>query len=126
MAILAYAEMGNMKAVRFVGSSLDDLRELPRQAQKDIGFALFEAQLGGKSYFAKPLKGFKGAGVLEIVEDLDGDTYRAVYTVKLADAIYVLHVFQKKSKRGIATPKADMDLIKSRLKLAEQMSREPE
>ena len=126
MAILAYAEMGTMKAVRFVGSSRDDLRALPRQAQKDIGFALFEAQLGGKSYFAKPLKGFKGAGVLEIVEDLDGDTYRAVYTVKLADAIYVLHVFQKKSKRGIATPKADMDLIKSRLKLAEQMSREPE
>ena len=126
MAILAYAEMGNMKAVRFVGSSLDDLRALPRPAQKDIGFALFEAQLGGKSYFAKPLKGFKGAGVLEIVEDLDGDAYRAAYTVKLADAIYVLHVFQKKSKRGIATPKADMDLIKSRLKLAEQMSREPE
>ena len=115
-----------MKAVRFVGSSLDDLRALPRQAQKDVGFALFEAQLGGKSYFAKPLKGFKGASVLEIVEDLDGDTYRAVYTVKLADAIYVLHVFQKKSKRGIAMPKADMDLIKSRLKLAEQMSREPE
>ena len=126
MLILAYAELETMKAVRFVGSSLDDLRALPRQAQKDIGFALFEAQLGGKSYFAKPLKGFKGAGVLEIVEDLDGDTYRAVYTVKLADAIYVLHVFQKKSKRGIATPKADMDLIKSRLKLAEQMSREPE
>ncbi len=115
-----------MKPLRFVASSLDDLRSLPAQAQKDIGFALFEAQLGSKSYHARPLKGFKGAGVVEVVEDLDGDTYRAVYTVKLADAVYVLHVFQKKSKRGIATPQADMDHIKSRLKLAEQMSKDTE
>jgi phage-related protein len=115
-----------MKPLRFVASSLNDLRALPEQAQKDIGFALYEAQLGGKSYYAKPLKGFKGAGVLEVVEDLDGDTYRAAYTVKLADAIYVLHVFQKKSKRGAATPQADMDLIRSRLKLAEQMSKDAE
>ena len=115
-----------MKPVRFIGSSLADLKALPDQARKDIGFALYEAQLGGKSYHAKPLKGFKGAGVLEVVEDLDGDTYRAVYTVKLADAIYVLHVFQKKSKRGIATPKVDVDLIRSRLKLAEQQSKERE
>jgi phage-related protein len=115
-----------MKPVRFVASSLDDLRSLPPQAQKDIGFALYEAQLGGKSYHAKPLKGFKGAGVLEVVEDLEGDTYRAVYTVRLADAVYVLHVFQKKSKRGIATPQADLDLIRSRLKLAEQMSKDAE
>ncbi len=113
-----------MRPLRFVASSLNDLRALPAQAQKDIGYALFEAQLGGKSFHAKPLKGFKGAGVLEVVEDLDGDTFRAVYTVKLADAIYVLHVFQKKSKRGIATPQADLDLIKSRLKLAEQMSKD--
>ncbi len=113
-----------MKPVRFVGSSLGDLRALPLQAQRDIGFALYEAQIGGKSYHAKPLKGFKGAGVLEVVEDLDGDTYRAVYTVKLADAVYVLHVFQKQSKRGIATPQVDLDLIKSRLNLAEQQSRE--
>ena len=115
-----------MKAVRFIGSSLADLKALPDQAQRDIGFALYEAQLGGKSYHAKPLKGFKGAGVLEVIEDLDGDTYRAVYTVKLLDAIYVLHVFQKKSKRGIATPQADLDLIKSRLKMAEQQSKERE
>lgn len=113
-----------MKPLRFVASSRDDLRALPVQAQKDIGFALFEAQLGGKSFHAKPLKGFKGTGVLEVLEDLDGDTFRAVYTVKLADAIYVLHVFQKKSKRGIATPQADVDLIKSRLKMAEQMSKD--
>ena len=113
-----------MKPLRFVASALNDLRALPAQAQKDIGFALYEAQLGGKSYHAKPLKGFKSAGVLEVVEDLDGEAFRAVYTVKLADAIYVLHVFQKKSKRGIATPQADMDLIRSRLKLAQGMSEE--
>jgi phage-related protein len=113
-----------LKPVRFVGSSRDDLKALPVQVQKDIGFALYEAQLGGKSYFAKPLKGFKGAGVLEIVEDIDGDTYRAVYTVRLADAVYVLHVFQKKSKRGIMTPKTDIELIKSRIKLAERLSAE--
>ena len=115
-----------MKPLRFVASALNDLRALPAQAQKDIGFALYEAQLGGKSYHAKPLKGFKSAGVLEVVEDLDGEAFRAVYTVKLADAIYVLHVFQKKSKRGIATPQADMDLIRSRLKQAQEMSEEAE
>ena len=115
-----------MQPVRLVGSSLDDLKALPEQTQKDIGFALYEAQLGGKSFQAKPLKGFKGAGVLEIVEDFDGDTFRAVYSVRLPDAIYVLHVFQKKSKRGIATSKAELDLIKSRLKLAEQSSKEQE
>jgi phage-related protein len=113
-----------MKPVHFVASSLDDLSALPTQVQRDIGFALYEAQLGGKSYHAKPLAGFKGAGVLEVVEDARGDTCRAVYTVRLADAIYVLHVFQKKAKRGIATPQADMDLIRSRLKLAEQMARD--
>ena len=115
-----------MKPVRFVGSSLGDLRALPEQAQRDIGFALYEAQIGGKSYHAKPLKGFRGAGVLEVVEDLDGDTYRAVYTVKLADAVYVLHVFQKKSKRDAATPQADINLIQSRLKTAQQQSSEQE
>ena len=115
-----------MKPVRFVGSSLDDLLALPEQVQKDIGFALYEAQIGGKSYHAKPLKGFKGGGVLEVVEDHDGDTYRAVYTVKLADAVYVLHVFQKKFKHGAATPQADIDLIRSRLKMAQQLSKERE
>jgi phage-related protein len=113
-----------MKPIRFIASALDDLHALPEQAQQDIGFALYEAQLGGKSYHAKPLRGFGGAGVLEVVEDLDGDAFRAVYTVKFADAIYVLHVFQKKSKRGIATPQADMNVIRSRLKLAEEMSKE--
>ena len=107
-----------MKPVSWVGSSLDDLREFPTEVQDDIGYALYLAQLGGKHADAKPLKGYKGAGVLEIVERLDGDTYRAVYAVKLESAVYVLHAFQKKSKRGVATPKADLDLIDRRLKEA--------
>ncbi|CAN0444319.1 unnamed protein product, partial [Phaeothamnion confervicola] len=83
-----------------------------------FGFALYEAQLGGKSGSAKPLAGFGGASVLELVEDHKGDTFRAVYTVKLADTIYVLHCFQKKSTKGIETPKPTIELIKRRLKLA--------
>lgn len=107
-----------MKLVHWMGSSLKDPRDLPDAVQDDIGYALYLAQMGGRHSNAKPLKGFKGAGVLEVVEDYDGDTYRAVYTVKLAAAIYVLHVFQKKSKFGIVTSKADIDLIKKRLKQA--------
>lgn len=107
-----------MKLLHWIGSSLDDLRTMPDAVQDAVGFALYVAQMGGKHDAAKPLSGFKGAGVLEIVENHDGETYRAVYTVRLASAVYVLHVFQKKSKRGIATPKADIDLIKKRLKVA--------
>jgi len=81
---------------------------------------LWDAQLGLKAPYAKPLRGFRGAGVLEIVDDFEGDTYRAVYTVRFADAVYVLHAFQKKSKRGIATPKAALELIEQRLKRARQ------
>jgi phage-related protein len=88
-----------------------------------FGFALYLAQGGGKHPDAKPLSGFQGAGVPEVVEDHDGDTFRAVYTVRFADALYVLHVFQKNSKRGIATPAKDIELIKSRLKLAEELHR---
>ena len=91
---------------------------LPVGARKDIGVALYAAQIGEQSAFAYPMAGFGGAHVLEIVSDLDGNTYRGVYTVKFEDAIYVLHVFQKKSKRGSQIPKPDMDLIKRRLKLA--------
>jgi phage-related protein len=108
------------KDIWFIASSHGDLKELPNEVQKDIGFALYQAEIGGKSFFAKPLSGFSGAGVLEVVVDEDGDTFRAVYTVKLKHAVYVLHVFQKKSKSGIKTPQRDIDLIKSRLKLAEQ------
>lgn len=85
-----------------------------------IGFALYVVQRGGKHSDAKPLKGFGGASILEIVEDHAGDTYRAVYTVQLAGRIYVLHAFQKKSKTGIGTPKRDIELIRSRLRRAEE------
>lgn len=109
-----------VKPLDFIGSSLDDLKSFPGDVRQDIGFALFEAQQGLKSSAAKPLKGFGGAGVLEIVDNFDGDTYRAVYTVKFREVIYVLHCFQKKSKSGIATPKQDVDLIRQRLKVAEE------
>jgi len=89
--------------------------------QRDLGQALEIAQFGRRPVHAKPLKGFKGAGVLEVVEDHDGDTYRAVYTVKLANRVYVLHAFQKKSKQGVKTPKHVIDLIKVRLKEAERI-----
>ena len=111
-----------MKPVYFVGAALQDLKALPLEVQRDIGFALYEAQLGGKSFFAKPLHGFGSAAVLEIIDDFEGDTYRAVYTVKYKSAIFVLHVFQKKSKRGAVTPKRDMELIRTRLKIAEAIA----
>jgi phage-related protein len=89
-----------------------------------VGYALHHAQIGEKHKDAKPLRGFGGASVLEVVEDYDGDTYRAVYTVKSAGAVYVVHAFQKKSRRGSETPKPDMDLIKLRLKKAEEQHAE--
>jgi phage-related protein len=108
------------KPLHWVASSLEDVRTLPRAVQRSIGVALRAAQLGRKHESAKPLKGFKGAGVLEVVEDHDGDTYRAVYTVRFAGCVYVLHVFQKKSRSGIRTPRHVMDLIRARLRMAEQ------
>jgi phage-related protein len=108
------------KPVRWVGSSKSDLSEFPAEVRQRVGGALWEAQIGRKAPYAKPLKGFGHAGVLEIVDDFDGDTFRAVYTVRFADAVYVLHAFQKKSKRGTATPKADLDLIEQRLKRARE------
>jgi len=106
----------------WVGSSREDLRAFPEEVRLVMGFALYQAQLGGKHVAAKPLRGFKGAGVVEVVDDHDGDTFRAVYTVRFADAVYVLHAFQKKSKRGVATPRRDMDLIKDRLRMAQELS----
>jgi phage-related protein len=106
--------------LEFIGTSRDDLSEFPTEVKYSIGFALRAAQKGGKHPEARPLKGFVGAGVLEIVSDFDGNTFRAVYTVKIKGVIYVLHAFQKKSKKGIATPKAELDKIKRRLKEAEQ------
>lgn len=108
----------------WIGSSLDDLRSFPEDVRRVMGFALRRAQDGGKHVNAKPMKGFGGAGVLEIVEDDGGNTYRAVYTVKFAGVIYVLHAFQKKSKKGITTPKHDIDLVRNRLKRAEEHYRE--
>ena len=106
------------KPVRWVGSSKDDLSGFPEEVRRRVGGALWDAQRGLKAPYAKPLRGFGGAGVLEIVDDYDGDTYRAVYTVRFAGVVYVLHAFQKKSKGGKATPKAELDLIKQRLRRA--------
>jgi phage-related protein len=107
------------KQLDWIGSSREDIRQFPEDVKDDIGFALREVQQGKKPASAKPLKGFKGAGVLEIIEDHRSDTYRAVYTVKFAEVVYVLHCFQKKSKKGIATPKQEIELIERRLKAAE-------
>jgi phage-related protein len=117
---MAPQDQSQPKPVRWVGSSKEDLRSFPEEVRRQVGGALWDAQLGLKAPFAKPLKGFRGAGVLEIVDDFDGDTYRAVYTVRFAGAVYVLHAFQKKSKHGIATPRAELDLIEQRLKRARE------
>ena len=99
---------------------------MPGEVQDVFGYALYLAQSGSKHGGAKPLKGLGSAAVLEVVEDWKGDTYRAVYTVKFSKAVYVLHCFQKKATKGIATPKPDLDLIASRLKAAEAHAREEE
>jgi phage-related protein len=105
-----------VKEIYWIGSAKDDLDALPSLVQDTFGYALHLAQTGKKHPDAKPLQGFGGAGVLEVVESFHGNAYRAVYTVKIADAIYVLHVFQKKSTKGSETPKPDMELIRERLK----------
>lgn len=115
--------MNESKELAFVGSSRDDLRGFSRPVRVIIGVALAEAQRGLKHPDAKPMHGFKSAGVLEVVANFDGDTYRAVYTVRLTHAIYVLHCFQKKSTRGIATSARDLALIERRLRMAEAIDR---
>jgi phage-related protein len=107
-----------------MGSSRKDLRTFPPQVRRDIGQALYAAQQGAPDPAAKPLKGFGGARVMEIVDRHDTNTYRAVYTAQFAGRIYVLHAFQKKSKRGIATPQTDIELIQQRLAAAERHHRE--
>ena len=114
----------NEKPLEWIGSSYKDLLALPADVRRFVGYALSLAQAGDQHDAAKILKGFGGAGVLEVVEHAIGGTYRAVYTVKFAQAVYVLHCFQKKSKRGIATPKEDVDIIRTRLKIAEALARE--
>ncbi|MBN3783179.1 addiction module toxin RelE [Burkholderia sp. Ac-20345] len=107
------------KPLYWLGSARKDLKAMPEAVQDTFGYALYLAQTGRKHDQAKPLRGFGSAGVLEIVESEDNGTYRAVYTVKLGNSVYVLHCFQKKSSNGIATPRPDSDLVRERLKAAE-------
>jgi phage-related protein len=112
------------KRLEWIGSSKKDLEALPEEVVHVFGYALYLAQIGQKHEQAKPLRGFGSAGVLEVVEDRRGNAYRAVYTVRYAARVFVLHVFQKKSKSGIATPKPELDLIRNRLKVAERRAKE--
>ena len=109
-----------MKSLGWIGSAKDDLLTFPPAVVREIGHALYLAQRGEKAHCVKPLKGFSGASVLEVIEDYDGDTYRAVYTVRFAKVVYVLHAFQKKLKKNIATPQHEIEKIKIRLKRAEE------
>jgi phage-related protein len=113
-----------LKPARWVGSSRRDLKAFPRPVQREIGQALYAAQCDEEYPFVKALRGFGGRGVLEIVATFEGDAYRTVYTVRFEDAVYVLHAFQKKSKKGIATPQKEIDLVKQRLAAAERDHRE--
>jgi phage-related protein len=114
----------HLKPLHWMGSSKRDLKALPKPVEDLFGFALYLAQVGNKHDQAKPLKGFGSAGVLEVTENWDRSTYRAVYTVRFKAAVFVLHVFQKKSTRGTATARGDTDLIRQRLQIAEQFARE--
>ena len=113
-------EQEQEKPVVWVGSSLEDLKEFPAEVQDEMGYALYMAQIGDKHPKAKPLKGF--SGVMEIRSNYKSDTYRAVYTTKVGDKIYVLHAFQKKSKKGIQTPKKEINLIKRQLRRAQELA----
>lgn len=117
------AEEVHLKRITWLGPTRKVLQRFPLPVRRTVGFALYHAQKGAKHESAKPLRGFGGAGVLEVVEDYRGDTYRAIYTVRFTERIYVLHMFQKKAKQGIKTPKQDIDLIKQRLKEAETLQK---
>ena len=110
---------GAPRPLEWVGSTKADIKRFPEAVREVVGYALFQAQVGLKHQSAKPLKGLAG-NVLEVISRHDGDTFRAVYTVRFRTAVYVLHVFQKKAKRGIATPESEIDLIKRRLRAAER------
>ena len=109
----------SMKTAIFIGSSQKDIREFPEEVKEDIGYALYRIQQAATPESVKRLKGL-GSGVLEVIEDFDGGAYRAVYTIKFEEAVYVLHCFQKKSKQGSETPPRDLELIRQRLKMAEE------
>jgi phage-related protein len=121
--IQAMSPAPERKPLVFVGSCRKDLLEFPQPVRRTIGYALHIAEIGGKHPDTKTLKGHRGAGVLEVIEDYDGDTFRLVYTVRLKERVYALHAFQKKSKRGISTPKKELDLIERRLREAEEIHR---
>jgi phage-related protein len=112
------------KPLVWVGSSRKDFRDFPEEVKSEMGYALFVAQNGGRHRKAKTFKGTGDAGVIEVIDDHRSDTFRTVYTVRFASAVYVLHVFQKKSKQGIATPETDIRLIKQRLRDAERLHKE--
>jgi len=120
VAYLGRVEAPSPKPVIWMGDSLTLMRGFPRAVRQEMGYALYLAQVGDKHPDAKPLRGF-GAGVLEVVSDHRGNTYRAAYTVRLASRVYVLHAFQKKSRKGISTPGSDLGLIRQRLKRAAQL-----
>ncbi|HEX4125827.1 MAG TPA: type II toxin-antitoxin system RelE/ParE family toxin [Tepidisphaeraceae bacterium] len=124
MAAVEEVEQAGGRPIYWLGGARHGLRSFPDEVRREIGFALWFAQRGEKHPSAKPLKGFKGAGVLEIVEDYRGDTFRAVYTVRFIKAVYVLHAFQKKSKSGVKTPKHEVELIERRLKLAQEVHKQ--
>lgn len=115
---------GAERPLIWIGSSRKDLRTFPRQVRRNIGKALYAAQQGDTDPATKSLQGFGGRSILEIIADHEGDTWRAVYTVRFEEAVYVLHAFQKKAKKGIATPKKDIDLIHHRLAEAEHLHAE--
>lgn len=108
-----------LKPVLWTGTSNADLKRFPDPVRRHMGFAIYQAQAGLRHRDAKPLRGF-GAGVLEVASRHDGDTFRAIYTVRFETAVYVLHAFQKKARRGIATPKKELDLVRRRLRVADQ------
>jgi hypothetical protein len=112
------------KPVVWIGSSRKDFRDFPDEVKSEMGYGLFLAQTGGRHRKAKTFKGAGDAGVVEVIDDFRGDTFRTVYTVRFSSAVYVLHAFQKKSKKGIATPASDIQLIEQRLREAERIHKE--
>ena len=119
-------EEPSLKPVIWVGTSRKDLRAFPEPVQDHVGYVLYVAQRGGRHRDTKPLIGFGGAGVVEVVKDFCGDTFRAVYTLRHAGAVYVLHAFQKKSKTGRETSRRDIEMVRQRLREAEQIARKRE
>jgi phage-related protein len=112
------------RPILWIASAKRDLMAMPSDVIDDFGFGLYQAQIGKHPDSGKVLTGFGGASVVELVNDYHGDTFRAIYTVRFAEAVIVLHVFQKKSKKGVETSKQDIELIRTRLKTAEEIYKE--